>query len=103
MKKSGIYKFRGHIFRYDFTNGLVERLAKATQQELEDNAEWLAKYGKPLWDIDSDGYIEIEAVGLLKENWQRKAVRDEYLAEWIEEIEEDAAIMAADLVAEFGI
>lgn len=103
MKKSGIYKFRGQIFRYDFDNGLVERLAKATKQEFEDNAEWLAKYGKPLWDIDSDGYIEIEAVGLRKENWQRKAVRDEYLAEWIEEFEENEAIMAADLAAEFGI
>lgn len=103
MKKSGIYKYRGQFFRYDFENCLVERLAKATQRELDDNAEWLAKYGKPLWDIDSDGYIEIEAVGLRKENWKRKAVRDEYLAEWIAEIEEDAAIMAADLAAEFGI
>lgn len=103
MKKSGIYKFGGKIFRYDFDHCLVELLAKATKQELDDNAEWLAKYGKPLWDIDSDGYIEIAAAGLRKENWQRRAVRDEYLAEWIAEIEEDAAIMAADLAAEFGI
>lgn len=102
MKKSGVYKFRGLFFRYDFDNGLVERLAKATEQERKDNEEWLAKYGKPLWKIDSDGYIEIEAVGLMRENWQRRAVRDEYLAEWIEEIEETMAVLAEDLAAEFG-
>lgn len=103
MKKSGVYKFRGQFFRYDFDNGLVERLAKATDQERKDNEEWLAKYGKPLWQIDADGYIEIEAVGLMRENWQCKAVRDEYLAEWISEIEENEAVMAADLAAEFGL
>lgn len=103
MEKSKVYKFRGQFFRYDFKNGLVERLAKATDQERKDNEEWLAKYGKPLWKIDSEGYIEIEAVGLMRENWKRKAVRDEYLAEWIAEIEEDTAVMAADLAAEFGL
>lgn len=102
MEKSKVYKFRGQFFRYDFKNGLVECLTKATKQEYEDNEEWRAKYGKPLWKIDSEGYIEIEAVGLMRENWQRKAVRDEYLAEWIAEIEEDTAVMAADLAAEFG-
>lgn len=102
MEKSKVYKFRGLLFRYDFKNGLVERIAKATKQEYEDNEKWLAKYGKLLWQIDADGYIEIEAVGLMRENWQRKAVRDEYLAEWIEESEETMAILAADLTAEFG-
>lgn len=103
MKKSSVYKFRGQFFRYDFENGLVERLAKATEQERKDNEEWFAKYGKPLWEIDADGYIEIEATGLMRENWQHKAVRDEYLDEWIAEIEENEAVMVADLTAEFGL
>lgn len=88
MKKSTVYKFKGKLFRYNYDECLVEYIAKATEQELEDNNDWQKKFGKNLWDIDKDGYIEIEAVGLRKENWTRKAVRDEYLSEWVGEMAE---------------
>lgn len=88
MKKSSIYKFKGKLFRYNFDHCVVEWVSKATQEEIDDNKKWQAKYGKNLWDIDEDGYIEIDAVGLRKENWTRKAVRDEYLSEWVAEIAE---------------
>ena len=88
MKKSAVYKFRGKLFRYNFDECLVEYLAKATKEELEENKEWQKKYGKNLWDIDENGYIEIDAAGLRKENWTRKAVRDEYLSEWVAEMQE---------------
>ena len=88
MKKSAVYKFKGKLFRYNYDECLVEYVAKATKDELEDNKEWQKKYGKNLWDIDKDGYIEIEAAGLRKENWTRKEVRDEYLSEWVAEMAE---------------
>ena len=88
MKKSAVYKFRGKMFRYNFDECLVEYIAKATEEELEENKEWQKEFGKNLWDIDENGYIEIDAVGLRKENWTRKEVRDEYLAEWVAEMQE---------------
>ena len=88
MKKSAVYKFKGKLFRYNFDECLVEYIAKATKEELEENKEWQKKFGKNLWDIDENGYIEIDAVGLRKENWTRKEVRDEYLSEWAAEMHE---------------
>lgn len=55
-KKSGIYKYNGKCFRYDYEHAIVEYVAKATAQEKKDNEEWIAKFGKPLWDIDESGY-----------------------------------------------
>ena len=88
MKKSRVYKFEGKLFRYNFDECIVEYIAKATQEELEDNKEWQKKYGRNLWDIDENGYMEIDGVGLRKENWIRKEVRDEYLSEWVAEMRE---------------
>ena len=87
MKKySSVYKREGKCFRYDFERCVVERVAKAGPEELADNAEWMAERGKPLWDIDEDGYMVLDAVGLRPENWKRKGVRDEYLDGWIAEM-----------------
>lgn len=91
MKKSRVYKFENRYFRYDFDNCIVQYLQKATEEEIQDNKDWQKKYGKNLWDIDKDGYIEVDAAGLRTENWKRKAVRDEYLAEWIAEMQEACA------------
>lgn len=87
--KSRPYKFGKRLFRYDFDHCLVEWIYKADPEMLEDNKEWQAKYGKDLWQIE-DGYYIAEAVGLRPENWKRKAVRDEYLAEWCSDIDYEA-------------
>lgn len=99
MKKySRVYKLDGKSFRYDFEDCMVEYISKAGKDEIADNAEWMAKYGKPLWDIDESGYIVIERVGLRPENWKSKWPRDEYLSEWIADIEESVAWeMAMDM------
>ena len=88
MKKySGVYKREGFSFRYNFERCIVEYVSKPSKEELADNEEWVAKFGKPLWDIE-EGFIVIDAVGLCPENWKNKEVRDEYLDEWIFELRE---------------
>ena len=92
MKRfSGVYKRGGKCFRYDFQNCLVQLVYKAGEEELADNAEWMAKHGEPLWDIDESGYMVSQSVGLRPENWKNKAVRDEYLDEWLFELDEELA------------
>ena len=89
MKKSAVYNYKGKKFRYDYENCLVERVYKADKEMLADNEEWIAKYGKPLFDIDEKGYEVIAAVGLSVENWRNKEVRNEYLDGWIWEMNEE--------------
>lgn len=100
MKKySGIYKKDGFSFRYDFQRAMVEYVQKADKSYLDDNAEWMAEFGKPLWDIDDSGYIVIDAVGLRPDNWKNKELRDDYLSEWIYEMREAVAYeMQFDLI-----
>ncbi len=96
--KSKPYKFNGNLFRYDFGRSLVERIYKAGAEEVSDNAEWMQKHGKPLFDIDDDGYIVIATVGLHEENWKNKAVRNEYLHGWCADLEEESNALAADFI-----
>lgn len=92
MKRfSGVYKRGGKCFRYDFERCVVQHVYKAGKEELADNAEWMAKYGKPLWDIDESGYMVGDSVGLRPENWKNKAARDEYLDEWLFDMAEEFA------------
>lgn len=90
------YKLNGKTFRYDFDHCMVAYITKADPEMLKDNEEWQEKYGCNLWDIDKDGYIELMSVGLARKNWTRKAVRNEYLNEWIVEIEEEAEALCRD-------
>lgn len=90
-KFSGIYKRDGFSFRYNFDRCLVEYVSKASKEELADNEEWQQKYGRNLWDIDENGYIVIDAVGLRPENWKNKEARDGYLDEWIFDLREAVA------------
>ena len=99
MKKySAVYKRDGFSFRYNFERCVVEYVNKPSKEDLADNEEWIAKYGKPLFDI-VDGYEVIDAVGLRAENWKNKALRDDYLDEWIFELREAVAI---EMAYEFG-
>lgn len=96
--KSKLYKFNGKLFRYDYDQSVVELIYKAGAEEVADNKEWMKKYGKPLFDIDADGYVVVETVGLHKDNWKSKEARDEYLSEWAFELDEEGAALAADFV-----
>ena len=95
---SKIYKFRKKSFRYDYDNGLVSVVYKADEEMYKDNEEWQEKYGKDLWDIDKDGYIESSTVGLMRENWDNKEVRDEYLSMWVDELKEEAEYLAQEFL-----
>jgi len=90
MKKQ-IYKRGKRTFRYDFDRAVVEYVAKADPEMLEDNAEWQAKYGKNLWDIDDDGYMVVDSAGLSRANWKNKESRNYYLDEWNYELDEECA------------
>lgn len=96
IEMTNIYKLDGKLFRYDEKNGIVEYISKADDEMLQDEAEWKEKYGHGLYDIDKDGYIVLNAAGLCRENWKRKAVRDEYLHSWIDELDEESRCLAAD-------
>ena len=101
MKLSKVYKRKKKSFRYDYENCLVLWVEKATEEDVKDNKEWIEKYGKPLFEIDEDGYIEIQSVGLSKSNWTDRQARNEYLDEWIYELEEETAYLI-DQFVKFG-
>ena len=81
---SEIYKRNGKMFRYDYDSAIVEYLAKADE---DDPPEWV-----------KDGYITLEGVGLRKENWDNKRIRDEYLDEWSEELDYEANCLLEDFL-----
>jgi len=85
--KNEVYSYRGREFKYKAP--YVSMVAKATDDEYNDNKEYQKEHGRNLWDIDEDGYIEIEKVGLMKENWDNSENRDVYLDQWIDEYEEE--------------
>lgn len=101
--KTRPYRFRNRLFRYDFEKGLVSWIVKASEEEYADNEHWQQKFGRNLWDIDEDGYIEIQAAGLLRANWKDKAVRDDYLEQWCDEIDYESALYSKEFLAEYGI
>lgn len=93
--KTQIYRFRGKIFRYRFDDAVVEYIAKADAEMIADDEEWKKTHnGRSLLDIDQDGYIVLATAGLRKENWTRKAVRDEYLFGWCIDLDEEDAALA---------
>lgn len=96
-KKSEVYKYRGKDFRYDYEKGVVSIVLKATEQEYADNARWLAKYGKCMWEIEG-GYYDVDSVGLSRANWKNKRMRNEYLDEWLAEREYEIEEMVANFV-----
>ena len=96
MKMSNVYRMRGKSFRYDYDNGVVIWVEKAGKEEYENNQEWQKKFGRNLWDIDEDGYVEIMSVGMMKSNWCNKENRDTYLNNWIDELEEETACLSRE-------
>lgn len=96
--KSNPYEMDGKLFRYDFDRCVVEYIAKASAEDIADEAEWKAKYGHGLLGIGDDGYMVVTAAGLMAENWEDKEARDEYLSEWAFELDEESSALAADFV-----
>ena len=90
MKKfSRIYKVGNMRFRYNYEIHMLEYIAKAGKQELEDNKEWQEKYGRDLWEIGPDGYEVIDRSGLMLENWKESP---RYWCErYAEELNEECA------------
>lgn len=95
--KSKPYRFQKKLFRYDYEYGVVEYIAKADAEMIADDEEWKKTHnGRGLYDIDQDGYMVLDSVGLRRENWKNKAVRDEYLFGWCIDLDEEAAAIARD-------
>lgn len=89
-------KHNGKLFRYDYEQCEVEYVHKATKQEREENEEWLKTNGKPLFEIDADGYYVLDSIGLSKENWRNKENRTAYLDEYCFNLDEELAYMVDD-------
>lgn len=87
-KMSGIYRYKKKLFRYNFDSCVVEWVSKPTAEEIKDNEEWHRKHGRDLWEIE-DGMIVNDSIGLRPENWKNKEARNEYLDEWIFELQEE--------------
>ena len=102
MKKSTVYKFRGRLFRYDYDCSVVELVSKASQEELDDNKRWQSKYGRNLWDIDENGYIVVDEIGLHKSNWMDKFARNDYLNEWVDELNYMAQTYSESYLRQFA-
>lgn len=96
------YKLGKRTFRYDYDSCIVELISKASDEDLQMEADWKAKYKSSLFDIDDMGYMVLNGVGLRKENWDNKSIRDEYLSEWNSELDEEDAYLLAEAKAEFG-
>ena len=96
--KSKVYKLEGKLFRYNFDRCTVEYVAKAGEEELKDEAEWMQKYGEPLFGIGHDGYMVIDSIGLSRENWENREARDGYLSAWAADLEAESCRLAADFV-----
>lgn len=80
---SDIYNYHGRIYRYDYKDCYLQWI---------DNS-----------DEEPDKFEVVDEIGLSRENWDNKEVRDEYLAEWAAEIDAEVEDMMPWLKAEFGL
>lgn len=99
--KSKPYKFGKRLFRYDFDECVVEYIYKASAEDIQEEKDWIAEHGRPLYHIDEQGYMVADEVGLRAENWKKKSVRDEYLAQYCDELDEEAAWLRYEFGKEF--
>lgn len=97
-----VVKLEKHYFKYDHNTGIVYMMWKPSASELKemqaDNAEWSEKFGHNLWDLDENGLCEMDQAGLDRDNWNDPEARRTYLLNWIDDVEEEAAYLAADFV-----
>lgn len=78
--KSNPYKLDGKLFRYDFDHSMVEYIFKAEAEDIAFEQEWEKTHDYRIYEIDAEGYMVMEAVGLHKDNWTNKRAMGRYLA-----------------------
>ena len=98
------YKRGKRLFMYDEKNAIVNCVARMSAEEKTENEKWMESHNRPLFETDESGeYMILDGVGLRRENWKNKEVRDSYLDMWNDELDEEMAYMMDDLRKEFGI
>lgn len=94
-------EFPKYLFFYDRANGMVIYANEYDEKSKEENKEWMEEYGEPLFPtitVNGKEYIEIQAAGLMYENWKNKEARDEYLFEWVMDLIEEATRLANEFM-----
>lgn len=71
------YRYKGNDFAYDKKNNLLLYLYK---------------------DEEDGNYYEVEAIGLRPNNWKNKNVRDEYIEEYLDELNMEISYLANDFI-----
>lgn len=97
--KSAPYSYKGKLFRYDYDSGEIEYIYKADEQAVQEEIAWFTNHGSPLFGIDLDGYITVCSVGFSKENWDNKSVRDEYLFDYCNDLDEEISRLWGELIS----
>lgn len=91
MKRyTNAYTYNGRKFIYDRKTSVVNFVKKATKEDYED-----AKRLPYVFEI-INGYFVIDSIGLSRESWENKELRDEYLYSYIFDINEEADALLAD-------
>lgn len=80
------------------THSMIEYIFKAEAEDIAFEQEWEKTHDYRIYEIDAEGYMVMEAVGLHKDNWTNKAARDEYLAAWIVDLDAEAEAMAKEFM-----
>lgn len=103
MNKSGVVTVDKKKFRYDYENHVVEYVFKPTKKQIAENEAEKMESGYDFLKVDEKGYSVITTIGLREENWKNKGVREEYLAEWSAELDEEHERMIYDFEVENGL
>ena len=77
-KYSNLYKYKGKAFAYDNENAIVEYVYV---------------------DPEDNSWIVLDEMGLSNDNWDNKEARDEYLDEYIAQLDDEANRLADDFIA----
>lgn len=99
---SDVYELNGRFYQYNYTEGIVSWICKASPEEISEENTWVKKHGKGLYHINADGFYVIETVGLSGDNWDNQEVRDDYLIEWTNECDVAMNEFIADLSDELS-
>ena len=71
------YRYKGNDFAHDKKNDLLLYLYK---------------------DEEDGNYYEVEAIGLRPDNWKNKNVRNEYIEEYLDELDTEVSYLANDFI-----
>ena len=86
---SRVVKYEGKSFRYNRNDAMLQIVAKASKDEIQEESEWLKDHKRPLYDIDADGYLVLYEEGLCRENWDDKESREYYMSLLLDEYRDE--------------